>query len=112
MTVAKIVALVLLTTPVTIGRLEVRAINLSMSLSITILKALALPADKVPAKIVAATNEKEGRPLAAKTMAGRVETRSSSTTRSFIRSRYPRMAVLTDLDYSASSCSVLRFFSG
>jgi hypothetical protein len=58
-----------------------------MSLSITILKALALPAANVPAKIVAAASENDGRPFAAKTMAGNVETRSSSTTRSFIRSR-------------------------
>ena len=83
---AKIAALTLLTTPVTIGRFAVRAINLSLSLSITILKALALPADKVPARIVIATREKGGNPLAAKIMAGRVETNRSSTTRSFIRS--------------------------
>jgi hypothetical protein len=87
MRVAKIAAFVLLMTPVTIGRFDVRAINLSMSLSITILKAFALPADNVPAIIVAIVKENEGRPLAAKTMAGKVETRSSSTTRSFIRSR-------------------------
>jgi hypothetical protein len=86
-TVANIAAFVLLITPVTMGRFAVRAINLSMSLSITILKALALPAANVPAKIVAATRENDGRPLAAKIMAGKVETRSSSTTRSFIRSR-------------------------
>jgi hypothetical protein len=53
----------------------------------TILKALALPAANVPAVIVAATSENDGRPLAAKIIAGKVETRSSSTTRSFIRSR-------------------------
>ena len=87
MSVANIVAFVLLITPVTIGRFDVRAINLSMSLSITILNAFALPADNVPATIVATVNENEGRPLAAKTMAGKVETRSSSTTRSFIKSR-------------------------
>ena len=84
--VAKIAAFVLLITPMTIGRFEVLDINLSLSLSITILKALALPADKVPAKIVATTRVKEGKPFAAKIMAGRVETKRSSTTRSFIRS--------------------------
>ena len=98
-TVAKIEAFVLLMTPVTIGRLDVRAINLSLSLSITILKALALPADKVPARIVVATNEKDGKPLAARTMAGRVETNRSSTTRSFIRSTYPRTMLFTAPDY-------------
>jgi hypothetical protein len=87
MSMANIAAFVLLMTPVTIGRFEVRTINLSMSLSITILKALALPADNVPATIVATVNENDGSPWAAKTMAGKVETRSSSTTRSFIRSR-------------------------
>ena len=86
-TVANIAAFILLSTPVTIGRFAVRSINLSISLSITILKALALPAANVPAIIVAAVNENDGRPLEAKTIAGRVETRSSSTTRSFIRSR-------------------------
>jgi hypothetical protein len=100
-TVAKIVAFVLEIKPVTIGRFEVRAINLSKSLSITMLKAFALPAAKVPAKIVAATNPKSGKPFAAKTMAGRVETSKSSTTLNFIRSRYPRMAFLTCQDYSA-----------
>jgi hypothetical protein len=86
MMVANMAALTLLITPITIGRLAVRAINLSLSLSITILNALALPADSVPARIVVATREKDGKPLAAKTMAGRVETNRSSTTRSFIRS--------------------------
>jgi len=84
--VAKIAAYVLLMTPMTIGRFEVLDINLSLSLSITILKALALPADKVPAKIVVMTSEKEGSPFAAKIMAGRVETNKSSTTLIFIRS--------------------------
>lgn len=60
--VAKIVACVLLMSPVTIGRLDVRAINLSLSLSITMLNALALPADRVPARIVVATNEKMAAP--------------------------------------------------
>ena len=75
------------------------------------LKALALPADNVPARIVIATKVKEGRPLAAKTMAGRVVTRSSSTTRSFIRSRYPRAAMFTRQDYSANAARVHSSFS-
>ena len=97
--VAKIVAFVLLMSPVTIGRLEVLAINLSLSLSITILNALALPADRVPARIVVATNEKDGSPLAARTIAGRVETKSSSTTRSFIKCMYPRTTLFMAIDY-------------
>ena len=87
--------------PVTTGRFAVRAINLSRSLSITILKALALPAARVPAKIVAKANPNSGNPLAAKTIAGNVETSKSSTTRNFIRSRYPRIALLTRQDYPA-----------
>jgi hypothetical protein len=58
--VAKISAFFLEITPVTIGRLEVLAINLSRSLSMTMLKALALPAAKVPAKIVAIAKPKSG----------------------------------------------------
>jgi hypothetical protein len=88
--------------PVTIGRLDVLAINLSLSLSITMLNALALPADRVPARIVVATNEKDGSPLAARTIAGSVETKSSSTTRNFIKSIYPRTTLFTALDYSES----------
>ena len=65
------------------------------------LKAFALPAAKVPAKIVAIANPKSGNPSAAKTIAGNVETSRSSTTRNFIRSRYPRIALLTRQDYSA-----------
>ena len=65
------------------------------------LKAFALPAANVPAKIVAIAKPKSGNPFAAKTIAGRVETSSSSTTLSFIRSRYPRIATLTGQDYSA-----------
>jgi len=100
-TVAKIVALVLEIKPVTIGRFAVRAINLSKSLSITMLKAFALPAANVPAHIVAIAKPKSGKPCAAKTIAGKVETSNSSTTRNFIRSRYPRIAMLTGQDYSA-----------
>jgi hypothetical protein len=98
---AKIVALVFEINPVTIGRFEVRAINLSRSLSITMLKALALPAAKVPAHMVATTRPKAGKPFSAKTIAGNVETSRSSTTRNFIRSRYPRIAPLTRQDYAA-----------
>jgi hypothetical protein len=101
MTVAKTVALFLEIKPVTIGRFAVRAINLSKSLSITMLKAFALPAAKVPANIVAIAKPKSGKPRAAKTIAGKVETSNSSTTRNFIRSRYPRIATLTAQDYSA-----------
>jgi hypothetical protein len=85
--------------PVTTGRFAVRAINLSRSLSITMLKALALPAARVPAKIVAKANPNSGNPLAAKTIAGNVDTSKSSTTLNFIRSRYPRIALLTRQDY-------------
>jgi len=85
--VAKIVAFVFEIKPVTIGRFAVRAINLSKSLSMTMLNAFALPAAKVPAKIVVIAREKFGKPFAAKTIAGKVETSNSSTTRNFIRSR-------------------------
>ena len=74
------------TVPTTSGRLEVRAINLSVSASITILKALDAPAANVPPIKVAATNPNEGRPFSARTMAGRVVMMSSSTTRNFMRS--------------------------
>jgi hypothetical protein len=50
------------------------------------LKAFALPAARVPASMVARVNPKLGKPFSAKTIAGNVETRSSSTTRNFIRS--------------------------
>ena len=98
---ANTVAFVLEISPVTIGRFAVRAINLSKSLSITMLNAFALPAANVPAKIVAIANPKSGRPCAAKTIAGNVETSSNSTTLNFIRSRYPRIATLTGQGYSA-----------
>jgi hypothetical protein len=65
------------------------------------LKALALPAARVPAKIVAKANPNSGNPLAAKTIAGNVDTSKSSTTLNFIRSRYPRIALLTRQDYPA-----------
>jgi hypothetical protein len=39
--------------------------------------------------------------LADITIAGNVETSKSSTTRNFIRSRYPRIALLTRQDYPA-----------
>jgi len=51
--------------------------------------------------MVAIVKPNLGRPLAAKTIAGRVDTSNSSTTRNFIRSRYPRIATLTTQDYSA-----------
>ena len=110
--VAKIVALVFEINPVTTGRLEVLAINLSKSLSITMLKAFALPAANVPAKIVAIAKPKSGKPFAAKTIAGKVDTNNSSTTRNFIRSRYPRIATLTSQDYSAFYFSLHRSLSG
>jgi hypothetical protein len=62
---------------------------------------LALPAARVPAKIVAKANPNSGNPLAAKTMAGNVDTSKSSTTLNFIRSRYPRIVLLTRQDYPA-----------
>jgi hypothetical protein len=95
------VALVFDINPVTIGRLDVRAINLSKSLSITMLKAFALPAAKVPATIVTTVNPKSGSPLAARAIAGKVVTSNNSTTLNFIRSKYPRIALLTYLGYSA-----------
>ena len=60
---AKIVAFALLMTPVTNGRFDVRAINLSDSDSITMLNALDAPAANVPPMSVAATNPKLGRPF-------------------------------------------------
>jgi hypothetical protein len=83
----------------------------SDSLSITILKAFALPAASVPAKIVVMVRPNGGSPLFAKTIAGRVEIKSSSTTRSFIRSTYPRMVELIRKDYSAKLSGALRLFS-
>jgi hypothetical protein len=76
------------------------------------LKAFALPAAKVPAKIVAIAKPKSGSPSAAKTIAGNVETRRSSTTRNFIRSRYPCIALLTRQDYSAFRSTPPRPLSG
>jgi hypothetical protein len=111
-TVAKIVACTFEITPVTSGRLEVRAMRASDSLSITILKAFALPAASVPAKIVVMVRPNGGSPLFAKTIAGRVEIKSNSTTRSFIRSRYPRIVELTWKDYSANLNAALWFFIG
>ena len=86
MTLAKIVARTLLTVPRTNGRLDVRAINLSVSASMTMLKALEAPAARVPPMRVAATKPKDGSPFSAKTMAGSVVMIRSSTTRSFMRS--------------------------
>ena len=82
--VAKINADLLLIWPVTIGRDEVLAINLSESLSITILKVFALPAAKVPPIKVATVIESFGIPSAAKNNAGTVVTSKSSTTLNFI----------------------------
>jgi hypothetical protein len=39
--------------------------------------------------------------LAARTIAGKVVTSNNSTTLNFIRSKYPRMALLTSLGYPA-----------
>ena len=85
--VAKIVASLREITPVAIGRCAVRFINLSVSLSITMLKAFALPAAKVPPRIVAIDSPTEGMPFWARTRAGKVVTSKSSTTRNFMRSR-------------------------
>jgi len=115
MQVAKSVASVLFKTLVAMGRLAVRFINLSDSDSITMLKAFALPAAKVPPTKVAIVNERSGNPPLAKTIAGRVETNRSSTTRNFIRSTYPRTFAAgfrrelagTGQDYSALMSRVL-----
>lgn len=116
--VAKRVASVLFKTPVASGRFAVRFINLSDSDSITILNALALPAAKVPPIKVEIVNEREGNPPSAKTIAGSVETNSSSTTRNFIRStnprtfaeRFKRELAGTGQDYSALMSRVLMVF--
>ena len=79
------------------------------------LNALALPAAKVPPIKVAMVKEREGNPLSAKTIAGKVETNKSSTTRNFMRSTKPRTFTetftreLTDTgqDYSALMSRVL-----
>jgi hypothetical protein len=65
------------------------------------LNAFALPAARVPATIVAKAKPNSGNPFVAKTIAGKVETSKSSTTLNFIRSRYPRIALLTRQDYPA-----------
>jgi len=59
---AKTFAWVLEIAPVTKGRFEVRAINLSDSDSITMLNAFEAPAAKVPPMRVAATRPNEGNP--------------------------------------------------
>ena len=120
MQVAKSVASVLFNTPVASGRLAVRFINLSDSVSITMLKAFALPAAKVPPIKVAIVVERAGIPPSAKTIAGSVETNRSSTTRNFIRSTYPRTFAVgfrreiagTGQDYSALMSRVLMIFKG
>ena len=89
-TQAKMIACVREIDPVTSGRFEVRAINLSVSASITILNAFDAPAASVPPISVAATKPKLGNPFSAKTIAGRVVIIKSSTTRNFIRSIYAR----------------------
>jgi hypothetical protein len=50
--------------------------------------------------------------LAAKTIAGKVETSKSSTTRNFIRSRYPRIVLLTRQDYPAFGVTPPRPLTG
>jgi hypothetical protein len=70
---------------VTTGRDAVLVINLSESLSITILKAFALPAAKVPPIKVARVTENFGMPFDAKNNAGIVVTNKSSTTLNFIK---------------------------
>ena len=82
--VAKTSAAFLLISPVAIGRVAVRSINLSDSLSITILKELADPAAKVPPIKVAIVVDSLGTPLDAKNNAGMVVTNKSSTTLNFI----------------------------
>ena len=81
---ANVSAAFLLISPVTIGLEAVRAINLSESLSITILKELADPAAKVPPIKVGIVIESFGIPFVAKNKAGMVVTNKSSTTLNFI----------------------------
>jgi hypothetical protein len=86
--VAKIIAAFTDTAPVVRGRCAVRFINLSESTSITMLNALDAPAASVPPKSVAIVTDNPGTPFEERKSAGRVVTRSSSTTRSFIRAIY------------------------
>jgi hypothetical protein len=74
--------------PVAIGRLDVRFINRSDFDSITILKALAPPAAKVPPSKDQIVIEIFGTPFEARNNAGTVVTKSSSTTLNFISERY------------------------
>ena len=93
---AKMSACVSVTRSLTIGRFEVRAINLSISLSMTMLNAFAAPAAKVPPINVANVIPSGGMPLAARNSAGKVVTSNSSTTRSFMSAIY---AEITRRDY-------------
>jgi hypothetical protein len=82
------------------------------------LNAFALPAARVPPIKVARVKVSVGKPCSAKTIAGRVETNKSSTTRNFIKSMKPRTLSEvftpelfgTGKDYSALMCSVLTLF--
>ena len=76
-------------TPVTSGLFLVLSINLSISLSMNMLIALAPPAAKVPPKRVEIINHKEGNPSSATIMVGTVVMSNNSTTRSFIKAMKP-----------------------
>jgi hypothetical protein len=71
------------------------------------LNALALPAARVPPIRVATIKPKEGTPSSAKIIAGIVEIKSSSTTRSFIRAIYARRRAMAQ-DYPANFITVHR----
>ena len=73
-----------MTSCLTSGRDFVRFITASMSASITQLSALALPAAMVPPTSTANTVHGEGKPRAARNIAGRAVTSSSSMTRGLI----------------------------
>jgi cystathionine gamma-synthase len=99
------------------GRLEVRFINLSRSLSMIMLYAFAAPAARVPPMIDAAVTTNPGSLPCAKTSAGTVVTSNNSTTRNFIKSKYPRpcsaaVNVLTVIDYSGKKSMPHRILKG
>ena len=82
---AKIVAAMGVITPVTSGRFLVRSMSRSMSRSITMFRALAPPAARVPPTRVATTRPSDGQPFCATTIGGTVVTSSSSMIRGLVR---------------------------
>lgn len=87
---AKRIAVRVVIVPTTKGRLAVLPMATSKSCSMIWLKAFAEPAARVPPINVATVKVKSGIPRCASTIAGRVETRSNSTTRNFIKARRER----------------------